>query len=409
MAQTKQTVFGIAMRNFTKYPEMPSAKELIDYGVRMEELGYESLWAWDHILLGVDPNFPIHEALTILTAVAARTSKIKVGTGILVMPMRNPVILAKELATIDHISDGRLIVGAAVGWYKREFNSMGVDFHQRGKIMEQGLEIISRLWTEEKVDGDYPPYKLRGAVLYPKPVQKPRPPILIGGYVDAVLKRAGTKGDGWLTYYYTPESFTRVWGKVRRFAEEAGRNPDELISTNQLPICIGERAKIEAPMKHWLQTEWDYASWSESTMESAIMGTRRGVHRAARAAYRGRRRPHHLRPLQVREGAGGGRCPADHPAAQKRGEVARIARGLQRLHLVRRPPFTLGSAPVRRSRSGTTRLPTCRFAAKGDSHDIAYSESPARRAGGHAPGRGRPGPGHHQDRRHAAADRRVRR
>ena len=150
---------------------------------------------------------------------------------------------------------------------------MGVDFHQRGKIMEQGLEIISRLWTEEKVDGDYPPYKLRGAVLYPKPVQKPRPPILIGGYVDAVLKRAGTKGDGWLTYYYTPESFTRVWGKVRQFAEEAGRNPDELISTNQLPICIGERAKIEAPMKHWLQTEWDYASWSESTMESAIMGS----------------------------------------------------------------------------------------------------------------------------------------
>ena len=72
------------------------------------------------------------------------------------MPMRNPVILAKELATIDHISNGRLIVGAAVGWYKREFDSMGVDFHQRGKIMEQCLEVINRLWTEEKVDGDYP-------------------------------------------------------------------------------------------------------------------------------------------------------------------------------------------------------------------------------------------------------------
>ena len=132
------------------------------------------------------------------------------------MPMRNPVILAKELATIDHISNGRLIVGAAVGWYKREFDSMGVDFHQRGKIMEQSLEIINRLWTEDKVDGDYPPYKLRGAVLYPKPVQKPRPPILIGGYVDAVLKRAATKGDGWLTYYYTAESFARVVGQGAR-------------------------------------------------------------------------------------------------------------------------------------------------------------------------------------------------
>ena len=129
MTHSKEPVFGIAMRNFTKYPEMPSAAELIDYGVRMEELGYESIWAWDHILLGVVPSFPIHEALTILTAIAARTSKIKVGTGILVMPVRNPVILAKELATIDHISNGRLILGTAVGWYKREFEFAGRRVH----------------------------------------------------------------------------------------------------------------------------------------------------------------------------------------------------------------------------------------------------------------------------------------
>jgi len=272
-AKEKQPVFGIAMRNFTKYPEMPSAQGLIDYGVRMEELGYESIWAWDHILLGVEPNFPIHEALIILTAIAARTTRIKIGTGVLVMPVRNPVLLAKELATIDHVSNGRLLLGTAVGWYKREFDSLGTDFTQRGKLMEQGLEIIKRLWTEDKVDASYPPYNLRGAVLQPKPVQKPHPPILIGGYVDAVLKRAATKGDGWLTYYYTVASFKKSWAKIRAFAEEAGRDPDTLVSTNQLPICVGPRAKIEPPMKHWLQTEWDYASWSESTMDSAIMGT----------------------------------------------------------------------------------------------------------------------------------------
>src|SRR5215813_7088624 len=196
MAAKKQnaTVFGIAMRNFTKYPEMPDALALIDYGVRMEALGYESLWAWDHVLLGVEPSFPIQESLAILTAVAARTTKIKVGTCILVLPMRNAVLLAKELATIDHISAGRLIVGAAVGWYKREFDSLGADFHQRSKVMEQSLELINRLWTEEKVDGDYPPYKLRGAVLYPKPLQKPRPFFLFGVYVAAVLKRFPSKG-----------------------------------------------------------------------------------------------------------------------------------------------------------------------------------------------------------------------
>ena len=273
MAKTKDTAFGIAMRNFTKYPEIPSAQGLIDYGVRMEELGYESIWAWDHVLLGVEPSFPIHEALIILTAIAARTRRIRVGTGVLVMPVRNPVLLAKELATIDHISSGRLIVGTAVGWYKREFDSLGADFTQRGRLMEHGLDIIKRLWTEDKVDASYPPYNLRGAVLQPKPVQKPHPPILIGGYVDAVLKRVATKGDGWLTYYYTVASFKKSWAKILAFAAEAGRNPAELSSTNQLPICIGPRAKIEAPMKHWLQTEWDYASWSESTMESAIMGT----------------------------------------------------------------------------------------------------------------------------------------
>ena len=268
-----KTVFGVAMRNFTRYPEMPNAQGLMEYGVRAESLGYESIWAWDHILLGVEPSFPIIESLSILTAIAARTSKIKLGTGILVVPMRNPVILAKQLATLDLISNGRLLVGAAVGWYKREFMAMGVDFHQRGKIMETSLDILTRLWTEDRLTVDFPPYLIKDAVMFPKPVQKPRPPILIGGYVEAVLRRAATKGDGWLTYYYTADSFAANWARIRSFAEEAGRNPDELQSTNQLPIVVGPRAKVEGPMREWLQTEWDYAAWSESTAESAIMGT----------------------------------------------------------------------------------------------------------------------------------------
>ncbi len=270
---SKQTQFGVAMRNFTRYPEMPSAQELIEYGIRVEKLGYESIWAWDHILLGVEPSFPIIEALSILTAIAARTQRLKLGTGVLVMPMRNPVILAKQLGSLDLISNGRVIVGTAVGWYKREFKAMGVDFHERGKIMERSLDIIKRLWTEDRVTEDFPPYSIKDAVMYPKPVQKPHPPILIGGYVDAVLRRAATKGDGWLTYYYTADSFASNWARIRGFAEEAGRDPDELISTNQLPICVGPRSKVEAPMREWLQTDWDYASWSESTAESAIIGT----------------------------------------------------------------------------------------------------------------------------------------
>ena len=90
--------FGIAARNFTAFPEMPNAKQLVDYGVRVEQLGYDSVWVWDHMLLGVEPNFPIIDSLTVLTGIAARTRRIRLGTGILVLPLRNPVTLAKQLS-----------------------------------------------------------------------------------------------------------------------------------------------------------------------------------------------------------------------------------------------------------------------------------------------------------------------
>ena len=266
--------FGIAMRNFTAFPQLPDAQELVEYGVRMEALGFDSLWVWDHIVLGVDPHFPIIDSLSLLTAVGARTKRIKLGTGVLVLPLRNPVLLAKQLSSMDLLTQGRLLLGMASGWYKREFDSVGVPFEKRGKIMDESLTIMTRLWTEDLVAGDYPPYNMKAAVMFPKPHQRPRPPILIGGYVDRVLKRAAVSGDGWLTYFYMPESFTKSWKKVCDFAAEAGKDPATLLNANQLPIMVGKsRAAVEAPMLEWLSKEWDYASWSDSTKDSAIMGT----------------------------------------------------------------------------------------------------------------------------------------
>ena len=271
---TLHNTFGIAVRNFTSYPEMPDIKALVEYGVKMEEMGFDSIWAWDHILLGVEPCFPVVESLTLLTAIAARTRKIKLSTGILVLPLRNPVVLAKQLQSMDELSDGRLLMAMAAGWYKREFDAVGVNFHERGKIMDENLDLLKRFWTEHMVKGEWPHHKIPAGVMYPKPVQKPRPPILIGGYVDVVLKRAAVAGDGWLTYFYKPEDFAKSWAKVRNFAKEAGKDPDTLMNGAQLPIMIGpSRAAVEAPMMEWLQKEWDYAAWSDSTKESAIMGT----------------------------------------------------------------------------------------------------------------------------------------
>lgn len=272
MTSLKKT-FGIAARNFTAYPEMPDARKLVDYGVRVEELGYDSVWVWDHMLLGVEPNFPIIDSLTTLTAIAARTTKIKMGTGILVLPLRNAVSLAKQLSSMDQLSQGRLVMGMASGWYKREFDAMGIPFEKRGKIMDENLEIMRRLWSEPSVSGEYARHNISKAVMYPKPFQK-QIPILIGGYVDRVLQRAATVGDGWLTYFYTPEGFAKSWAKIRNFAKEGGKDPDTLMNASQLPIMIGKsREAVHAEMTDWLNKEWDFPEHSDCTRESAIMGS----------------------------------------------------------------------------------------------------------------------------------------
>ena len=266
--------FGLALRNFVGPGETPDADGMLAYAQRAEELGFESLWVWDHMLLGVDPAFPILDSLSMLTAIAARTSRIKLGTGVLVLPLRNPVVIAKTLTSLDRISKGRLILGTAAGWYAREFDAVGVNFKRRGRIFERNLELLFRLWTEDSVTHQVDDLNLRQAVLLPKPYQSPRPPVLIGGYVEAVLRRVARMGDGWLTYFYTPEAYTRSWSKVLDFAREYGRDPSTLTGTNQLAIYVGpSKEEADAPMRHWLTTEWDISKWSESTIEHAIRGT----------------------------------------------------------------------------------------------------------------------------------------
>ena len=266
--------FGLALKNFVGPTETPDVDAILAYAERAEALGFESLWAWDHVILGVEPAFPILDAIGTLTAIAARTRRIKLGTGILVLPLRNPTVTAKALGTLDVISKGRLILGAAAGWYAREFDAVGVPFKERGRLFERNLEILTRLWTEERVTLKVDELNLREAVMLPRPVQRPRPPILIGGYVDRVLRRVATMGDGWLTYFYTPESYRRSWEKIVAFAREAGRDPATLTGTNQLAILVGRsRAETEEPMRRWLQTEWDVAAWSESTIDHAIRGS----------------------------------------------------------------------------------------------------------------------------------------
>ena len=166
------------------------------------------------MLLGTRSPFPFLESLTILTALAMETSRVRLGTGVLVLPLRNPLVLAKTTATLDRISGGRLVLGLATGWYEREFDAAGVPFSRRGRVFEQNFEALLQFWSGEPVSGEENGIEYRNALMLPRPAQRPRPTVLIGGYVDKVLRRVATKSDGWLTYFYTPASFATAWKKI---------------------------------------------------------------------------------------------------------------------------------------------------------------------------------------------------
>jgi probable F420-dependent oxidoreductase len=264
--------FGLAVENFTSAAKSPDIGELLATAKRAEELGFTSLWAWDHLFLGSRQPFPQLEALTTLAVLASHTSTIELGTGILVLPIRDPALLAKTTATIQSISQGRLRLGLAAGWYEREFDATGTPFKGRGRIFERNLDICMKLWTQDEVTGTWDDLSFRRVKMLPPP--QPRPQVLIGGYVDRVLKRVATLGDGWLTYFYTAEAFAQSWKKIQHYAEDAGRDPAGLHSLNQLPICIdSSREKAQARTGPWLASYFDTPEWSDATPDSAVCGT----------------------------------------------------------------------------------------------------------------------------------------
>jgi len=267
--------FGLAIENFTPHARIPDMERILSYGRRAEALGFDSLWVWDHILLGSKFPFPFLEALSVLAGLAISTRRVQLGTGILVLPLRNPVVLAKATSSIDRMAGpGRLVVGMASGWYEREFEACGVDFADRGRIFERNLEVLERFWTEERVTGAADGMTFNNAVMLPKPATSPRPAVLIGGYVDKVLRRVATRSDGWLTYFYTAESFGRAWTKIRGFADQAGRDSSALVNVAQLPICIDESFEAaDRKARAFVAEYFDVAAWSESTPDSALRGT----------------------------------------------------------------------------------------------------------------------------------------
>ena len=184
-----------------------------------ETSGIDSLWLSDRL----SSPAPVPEPLTTLAAVAARTSRIKFGPSVLVLPFRTPVVVAKELATIDYISGGRLLPAVGVGVeLPREFDASGVPFKERGRRTDEAIAIIRRLWLEDEVTFQGEFYRLERVSVLPKPIQAPLP-IWIGGKSEAAHRRAGRLGDGWIPSFIAPEELARGVEQVQRFAREARR------------------------------------------------------------------------------------------------------------------------------------------------------------------------------------------
>jgi probable F420-dependent oxidoreductase len=205
------------------------AQALVGLAGRAEELGFHSVWVHDHVF-NVGHVFdrigrrPYYEPLTLLSFVAARTSRVRLGTSVLVLPYHNAVRLAKTAATLDVLSGGRLILGVGVGAIEKEMLAMGSPFAERGAITDEAIAVMRTLWTEDepRFDGTY--HRFAGMPFSPKPLQKPSIPVVIGGVSRAAIRRAARLGDGWQPLGLSPDALGEGMALLREEARAHGRD-----------------------------------------------------------------------------------------------------------------------------------------------------------------------------------------
>jgi probable F420-dependent oxidoreductase len=218
----------------------PAAAPLLDLAARAERLGFDSIWVGDSLFAR-----PRHEPLTLLAALAGRLARVEIGTAVLLPALRNPVVLAHQVATLDQVSQGRLILGVGIAGdvpnIRAEFAAAGVPFEKRVGRMMEGLRLMRALWTGEPVDWDGR-WKVEHAVLGPTPHRPGGPPLWIGGSLPASIERAGRYFDGWMPITPGAEQWGRQWNEIKAIARQAGRNPDALTGSMYLNIVLDDDA-----------------------------------------------------------------------------------------------------------------------------------------------------------------------
>lgn len=215
-----------------------------------EELNYESLWMGEHVVVPsprvppspIEPTTPMLDPLVALSFLAAATDRILLGTGIVILPQRNPLVLAKQVASLDVLSQGRLLLGIGVGYLEPEFRAIGVPLTDRGARSDEYLAAMRHLWTDDEpaFDGKYVSFS--GIDAYPRPATPDGPPIIVGGSTPAAFRRAVSSGHGWYGFALTPEDTARSIAGLRTAAEQVERAH----ALGNLSISVTPRGHIDA-------------------------------------------------------------------------------------------------------------------------------------------------------------------
>ena len=271
---TATTSFGYLLptRELVMAKTPPDVGRAIELAETAEGLGFGSVWAGDSILAR-----PRLEALTTLAAVAARTQRVKLGTAVLLPALRNPVVLANEVANLDLLSQGRVVLGVGIGsktpLVQREFDSCGVSFGRRVSIYEESLEIMRRLWSEPKVTFSGRNFQLKDVSLGLRPVQQPGVPLWMAGTVDDARRRMLRLGDGWFPNPPTTQSFIEGWDRIKELASESGEDAGKLHRCVYTTLNINEDiAQADKEMRAFVEGYYGSAYEAASRTQSVCAG-----------------------------------------------------------------------------------------------------------------------------------------
>ena len=256
--------------------------ELGHYTRRVEALGLDSIW----LIENVGSATPGLECLSTLGFMAACSTRLKIGTSVLLLPLRNPVLTAQAVSTLDVLSGGRVILGVGAG-DPSSHTAVGADPHTRGRRCEEALTLLRMLWTESDVTYEGAFYRVQRHTLGPRPIQSPHPPIWLGGHTDAAFRRAARHADGFIPVGAAPEQCRAVFEKVERHARELGRDPPT--RAVHAYLCLAEsgskaaemgaqtlthryqrRANIDDREPHFIGTPGDIRRTLEAFLETGV-------------------------------------------------------------------------------------------------------------------------------------------